>query len=157
MRKPLIPWSERLPRPFEGFSRELEGLMDRFFGEGSWSGGQTFSPHANLAETEEAYEVSIDLPGMKPDAINVEIQEGNLVVSGERSDEKEEKDKTFHRVERSYGSFRRAITLPGTVDAERIAAVFTDGVLNITLPKCEKEPPQQIPVKGEAAEEDPAG
>ncbi len=149
MRRPMIPWSDKLPRSLEGFSREMENLMERFFGgEGGGWGAEHFTPSANLAEADDCYEVTFDLPGMTPEDVNVELQEGSLIVSGERKEEKEEGDKTFHRIERSYGSFRRAITLPGAVNTEQVNAEFQDGVLKVTLPKTEAQKPKQIHVKG---------
>ena len=150
MRRPMIPWSDKLPRSLEGFSREMENLMERFFGgEGGGWGVEHFTPSANLAEADDRYEVTFDLPGMTPEDVNVELQEGSLIVSGERKEEKEEGDKTFHRIERSYGSFRRAITLPGAVNTEQVNAEFQDGVLKVTLPKTESQKPKQIQVKGQ--------
>ena len=150
MRRPMVPWSERLPRSFEGFSREMENLFDRFFGSEGGLLSQVSQPSINLAETEENYEVTLDLPGLRPEEVQVEFQDGHLVVSGERKSEHEESGKKFHRVERSYGTFRRSISLPGSVDENRIDAEFRDGVLRVTLPKSAQQRGRQIHVRGEA-------
>jgi HSP20 family protein len=153
MTRSLAPWRKErmLPRPFERLFEEIEYMMGRF-----WDGGnggflpatvESFYPTANLAETEGQFEVTLDLPGMKPDEIKVEMHQGNLLISGERKEEKEEKGKTYHRVERSYGEFRRTIALPAAVDEGKIDAKFCDGVLRVTLPKSEKVKPKQITVK----------
>lgn len=148
MRGSLIPWSERLPRPFEGLSRDWDSMMERFFGDGGehW-GPSELAPSTNVAETENSYEVTMDLPGLKPEEVKVEVREGHLFVSGERKEEKEEKGKTFHRVERRYGQFQRTIPLPGTFREDDIEAQYKDGVLKVTLPKTEASKPKQIQVK----------
>ncbi|HVA45131.1 MAG TPA: Hsp20/alpha crystallin family protein [Pirellulales bacterium] len=115
MLRSLVPVRERrLARPFERIVDEMEDLIERFWegGDGGPSRLETYYPKANLAETDGNFELSVDLPGMKPEEIKVEMRNGNLVVSGERKEEKEEKGKTYHRVERSYGSFCRTIPLP---------------------------------------------
>ena len=150
MRRSMIPWSERLPRSLEGFSREMENLFEKFFGGEGSAVSQAPPPSMNLAETEEAYEVTLDLPGLKPEEVKVELQSGGLVVSGERKEEAQQEGKTFLRVERRYGSFRRAISLPGAVDEDRIDAEFRDGVLSITLPKTEQQRAKQIQVRGQS-------
>jgi HSP20 family protein len=144
----MIPWSERVPRSLEGVSREMENLIERFFGGEGGLLSQASQPSMNLAETEDSYEATFDLPGLKPEDVRVELREGNLVVSGERRSEHEQSGKKFHRVERSYGSFRRSIALPGAVDEERIDAEYHDGVLRISLPKSEQQKARQIHVRG---------
>jgi HSP20 family protein len=143
----LVPRSERLPRPLVRFEREMENLMERLFNpdEGRWLVG--FVPSANVAETETAYEVTLELPGMKPEEFKVELKNGDLWVSGEKKEEKEEKGKSFHRIERSYGEFRRVIPLPGEVAEEKIAAEYKEGVLHILVPKTEKAKPRRVEVK----------
>lgn len=150
MPRSLVPVRERLlPRPFERVVEEMEDLMERFWeeGDGRRRRLETYFPKANLAETDGNIEVTLDLPGLKPEEIKVEMQNGNLVISGERKEEKEEKGKTYHRIERSYGSFRRSIPLPAKVDEGKIDAKFANGVLNVTLPKSEQAKPKLITVK----------
>ncbi|HUY92003.1 MAG TPA: Hsp20/alpha crystallin family protein [Pirellulales bacterium] len=146
----LMPRRARtLPRPFERVVEEMEDLMERFWeeGDGRRMKLEAFHPRVNLAEKEGGFELTADLPGIKPEDIKVEMQNGNLMISGERKEEKEEKGKTFHLVESSYGSFYRSIPLPTPVEEGKIAAKFTDGVLHVTLPKSEKAKPKQIAVK----------
>ena len=141
----MVPWRERLPRPFT----RLEEQFERLFGpeDGWWKPTDGFTPAANVAETAEAYEVSLDLPGFKPDEINVEFNDGNLWVSGEHKEEKEEKGKTYHRVERRIGSFRRVIPLALNVDESKVEATYKDGVLLIVVPKTEEAKTKHIKIK----------
>jgi HSP20 family protein len=106
-----------------------------------------FSPPVDLDESEEAYELSVDLPGLSKDDIKLELKDGQLVVSGERKAEKEEEGKTRHVTERYYGSFSRVFLLPPNVDADRVDAKFDSGVLKISVAKSESSKPRQIPIK----------
>lgn len=150
MRRSMIPWSEKLPRSLEGFSREMENLFERFFGGEGGVLSQAPQPSMNLAETDDAYEVTMELPGLKPDDVRVEYQSEGLVVSGERKEEQQQEGKTFLRVERPYGSFRRVISLPGAVNEETIDAEFQDGILRIRLPKTEQQKARQIRIRGQS-------
>ena len=148
MTRMLTPWTGRLPRlidfetEFPKWMREIVGPEAGIFGhEGK------FMPDANLVETEKAVEVTVELPGMKPEEVKVEIKEGKLWIVGEKKEEKEEKGKTFHRIERRSGMFRRVFELPVEVVEEKVDARFAEGVLRITLPKAEKAAPKQIEVK----------
>lgn len=142
----LVPRIERLPRPLVRFEREMENLMERFFNpDDGWLVG--FIPAANVVETETAYEVTLELPGMKPEDFKVELNNVDLWVTGEKREEKEEKGKTFHRVERTYGEFRRVIPLPGEVAEAKIEAEYKEGVLKIPVPKTEKAKRRRVEVK----------
>lgn len=152
MVRTLVPWTVRLPRPFGELENEMSGLMERFFGreEGWWNGlerTEGFSPNVNLAETEEAYEVTVELPGMKPEEFHVEFKEGALWISGHREEEKKEEGKTFHRIERRYGEFRRMIPLPGAVSEAKAEAAFKEGMLTVTIPKAVTAKPRRVEVK----------
>ena len=125
-------------------------MFEKVFGGEVGLLSQVRQPSMNLAETEENYEVTLDLPGLRPEEVHVEFQDGHLVVSGERKSEHEESGKKFHRVERSYGSFRRSIGLPGSVDENRIDAEFRDGVLRVTLPKSAQQRGRQIQVRSQS-------
>jgi HSP20 family protein len=149
MTRALAPWAVRIPRladfevDFPKWMTEVLGPeMTGFAREGK------FLPEANLAETDKAVEVTVELPGMKPEEVKVEIKGEQLWITGEKKEEKEEKGKTFHRVERRAGMFRRIFTLPVEVVQDKVEAKFAEGVLKITLPKAEKVAPKQIEVKG---------
>jgi HSP20 family protein len=104
-------------------------------------------PEVNVTETEKAVEVTAEIPGMKPEEVKLEMHEGALWIMGEKIEEKEEKGKTFHRVERRTGAFRRILPLPAEVEEGKIEAKVTNGILMITLPKAEKAAPRKIEIK----------
>ncbi len=107
----------------------------------------SFSPTTDLVETENQFEVTVDLPGLKPEEVNVELKDGALWISGKREEEKEEKGKTYHRIERRHGEFRRILPLPSTISEDQVDAKFDSGVLKITVPKCEESKTKHIEVK----------
>lgn len=145
----LMPVREKnLPRPLDVFRDDMETMMERFFGPRTeWWGGDDFQPRTDVAETETEYEVTAELPGLKPEEFTIELKDGDLWITGEKKDEKEEKGKTFHRVERRWGQFRRVVSLPATVDAEHIRADYKDGVLHVHVPKAEAAKPRRIAVE----------
>ncbi len=108
---------------------------------------QKVFPNINLVETDEMFEVTAELPGMTVDEVNVEFQNGVLWITGEKKEEKEEKGKMFHRIERAYGKFNRRIDFPGLVKEKDIVADFENGVLRIVVPKSEELKPKHIKVK----------
>lgn len=146
MLRSMIPWERRLSR-FPKFEDEMESLVERLMGNGEEWGISQFTPSVNVAETEDAYEVSAELPGMEPDDVHVEFKEGVLWITGEKQEEKEEKGKTHHRIERRYGQFRRSIPFPGAVKESDVQAHFKNGVLVVMVPKTEEVKPRRIPVK----------
>lgn len=113
-------------------------------------GDEWFAPRTNIAETEKEFEVTVELPGMKREDFHVDVHNGRLEISGEVKEEKEEKEKTWHRVERRHGEFKRVLSLPENVDVEKIDAEYKDGLLNVRIPKTVKEEPapKRIEVKG---------
>ena len=113
-------------------------------------GGFDFAPRVDTAETDTAYEVTAELPGVEEKDVKVALKDNVLSISGEKKAEREEKKKDYVMSERSYGSFKRAFTLPENVDPEKIAAKFEKGVLKVTLPKTAPSPAKQreIPIKG---------
>lgn len=145
----LTPWLGRpslAPRafgenPFDSLHREMDRMMGDFLG--GWdkavpSTGAGLTPKLDIAETETAYEVTADLPGVEEKDVEVAVADGVLSIKGERRSEKEDKKKNFHRIERSFGRFERAIALPADVEEDRIDASFKKGVLKVTLPKSAK-------------------
>jgi HSP20 family protein len=146
MNSELTPWKSRLQSSLEQMRRDFDETVGGWFGEGA-GGLRPFSPQTNIAETENQYEVTVDLPGMRPEEVKVELVGNSLMISGERKHESETKEKTFHRVERSYGMFRRSFPLDQSVEAEQINARFASGVLTITVPKSQSALPRQIQVQ----------
>ena len=104
-------------------------------------------PPVDIKETPENILVSVEVPGMKKEDIKVVLNGNQLTISGERKMEKEEKNETYHRIERSYGKFQRAITLPVELDESKVKASYEQGVLTITLPKAERAKPKEIKVE----------
>ena len=136
------------------FKNELDDLFGRFFdGDVASNLPTAFTrnvmPPVDVAETEKAWTVSVQLPGLSEKDIAVQILGNQLIVSGERKWEDEKKGKEFHRVESQYGSFQRSIALPDNarLDPESIAASYKKGILEISIPKVEPTPAAKIPVK----------
>jgi HSP20 family protein len=93
-----------------------------------------WSPEVDISEDDQGYLLKADLPEMKKDDVRVTVEDGILCVSGERKNEKEDQKKKFHRIERSFGTFRRSFTLPEDADSTKVTAEFRDGVLKVHLP-----------------------
>jgi HSP20 family protein len=104
-------------------------------------------PTVDISETEGEYLIKAELPEVRKEDVKVTVENGVLTLQGERRQEKDEKGKRFHRVERSYGSFVRSFSLPESVDDGAVKAEYKDGVLNLHLPKSEKVKPKAIDVK----------
>ncbi|MCP9462040.1 MAG: Hsp20/alpha crystallin family protein [Nitrospira sp.] len=104
-------------------------------------------PTVDISETDDEYLIKAELPEVKKEDVRVTVEDGVLTMHGERRQEKEEKGRKYHRVERSYGSFVRSFTLPESVDETGVKAEYKDGVLNLHLPKVEKVKPKAIEVK----------
>jgi HSP20 family protein len=147
MASSMIPFGPGTPTLFSDFRREIDNLMSRFFEGDGGEATSWFSPQANIAETEQQFEITVDVPGMKPDDITIELRQGDLWITGERKHEEEQKERTYHRIERRYGRFQRVIHLGTGVDADKIEADYKDGVLHIAVPKTEAAQPKRINVK----------
>jgi HSP20 family protein len=101
----------------------------------------------DIAEDDKEYTVKAELPGLSKENIKVSVEGGVLAITGERKVEKEEKDKKYHRIERSYGSFTRSFALPDDASGDKVSAEFKDGVLKVHLPKEEKAKSKSVEVK----------
>ena len=128
-------------RDLSAVEREFDRLMGRAFSKNAWV------PSLDVRETDDRYEVTLDLPGLEPDAVKVTFEDGTLTVSGKREFVSEDAGETYHRIERSYGTFARSVGLPHVADAERIEATFDKGVLTVSVPKVEAAKPRTIEVK----------
>jgi HSP20 family protein len=104
-------------------------------------------PSVDVSETDGEYQIKAEIPDVKKEDVKVTLEDGVLTIQGERKQEKEDKGKKYHRVERTYGSFVRSFTLPDLVDEEKVKAEFKDGILKLQLPKSEKARPKAIEVK----------
>lgn len=105
-----------------------------------------WTPAVDIYENSDFVVVKAELPGVEKDRISVEVKDGILSLRGERKFEKEVKEESYHRIERSYGSFQRSFSLPVSVDQDQVTARFEDGILEVKLPKKEKAKPKQIQV-----------
>jgi HSP20 family protein len=126
--------SDLMADVFDDFDRIVNALATR----PNYANVVGFQPRCDISETKDHYLVSFDMPGVKKEDIKLEVQDNQLVISGERNREIREGDgKTTLRHERVYGKFERAFTLPTSIDADKIEAHYEDGVLNVVLPKAE--------------------
>jgi HSP20 family protein len=106
-----------------------------------------WAPALDISERKDAYLVTVELPGLKPEDLDITMEDGLLTIKGERQFTSESSEQQFHRVERRYGAFRRSITLPAQVQADHIEATFDLGVLQIVVPKAEEAKPKRIQVR----------
>ena len=145
----LIRWE-----PF----REMAGLrnrMGRLFTDvpnEAWEGSEgltasVWNPPVDVFDTPEAIVLKADLPDLSEKDVEISVEGNTLTLRGERKKESEVQEKDYYRIERNYGTFSRSFSIPPTVDAEKIAAHFSQGVLKISLPKREEAKPKQIKVK----------
>ncbi|GIX32244.1 MAG: heat-shock protein Hsp20 [Lysobacterales bacterium] len=145
--------------PWQGIrelQREMDRVFDQFFRGGlpsafpSEFGRGFFAPALDIAEDEKGYRIELELPGLESNDVSIELEDGALIVRGEKKLEREEKKDRYHRIERSYGQFQRILDLPDDADAEKISANFKNGVLTISLPKRagqSEEKRKRIPVQ----------
>ena len=136
--------------------REIDDMFDRYTRAGLPRGGSQeiartgdWAPRVDIAETDKAFVIKAEVPEVKKDDVKVTVDNGVLTVAGERKQEKEEKGKKFHRIERCYGSFTRSFALPDNVDEGSIKATFKDGMLSLEIPKTAEVKPKTVEVKVE--------
>jgi HSP20 family protein len=140
---------------FEPF-REIAALQDSFnrllgetFARGradSETQQVAWAPAVDIFETNESLVLKAEIPGVKPEDVDIRVEDNTLYLRGERRFEREVKEENFHRVERSYGTFSRTFTLPASVDSEKIKAEYKDGLLVLTMPKREEAKPKTIKI-----------
>ena len=136
--------------PVRSLQNEVNRLFEDLFPWRSQSEEPTesmlWSPPMDLSETDSTYRVRVDLPGVRRENVKVNTEGNRLTISGERHREKREDGRDFLRVERSAGSFYRAMTLPAGIDSDKAKASFENGVLTIEMPKIEKKTTKQIKI-----------
>lgn len=146
MTRNIMTWD-----PFREVStmrEDMERLFDSMLGRFPREREQAlWAPAVDVEETNEAMIIRAELPGMKREDIKVKVAEDMVTISGERKYETEQKDRTFHRVERAYGSFQRTIVLPVSVQGERAVASYKTGLLELVLPKAERVKAREITVE----------
>jgi len=138
----------------EPFSREIDRVFDAFFGQTDQA--RRWVPPMDLVEAEDHFVLKADLPGLGEGDVNIEVQDGTLTISGERKSEHEQREKGWYRIERAFGSFNRSLTLPDGVDPDGIAASFSDGVLELRIPKPEERKPRRISISSSGGNGKPA-
>ena len=129
------------------FDRLFREAFSPLFGqrEGELS-TRAWAPAVDIFETENSIVLKAELPGVDPKDVEVRVEDNTLYLKGERKFEKETKEENYHRIERSYGSFARSFVLPNSMDAEKVAAEYQDGLLTLTLPKREEAKPKTIKI-----------
>jgi HSP20 family protein len=159
----LIPWNrkrrgslEPMEHSLARFHDEIDRVFDRFYHEPfalslsplDWTRGAF--PRLDIAESDEHVTVTVELPGMKAEDVEIDVTGNMLTLRGEKREEKEEKGRDYRYTERQFGSFSRTVQLPSTVDAEKVDASFKDGVLTIKLERRPEARPRKIKVRTES-------
>jgi len=149
-RTSMSHWNPNAPRTAWLTARDPFALMESLF-NGEMSRGEelsnrTWAPPVDVRETEESFVVTAELPGLSKDDISITLENNILKLAGERRFERDTKEEEFHRIERSYGSFTRAFSLPSRVTSDNVAAEFKDGILTITVPKAAEARPRRIEI-----------
>ena len=134
--RPSVAW------PTFGRLANLQDELDRLF-ESPLTG---WAPALDVHEDKDSFSIRVELPGMRREDIEVSLQDGALVISGERKEEKVTEGTEVHRQERFYGRFSRALTLPSAVAGDTVKAQYKDGILTVTLPKAEEAKPKAITI-----------
>jgi len=145
----LVRWEP--VRELSSLQSEMNRVFNTFFdtpaaGAGNGGGVRRWVPSMDLVETDDHFVLRADLPGLAEGDVAIELEDNVLTVSGERKSEHEEKE-GFYRMERSFGQFRRSLTLPDGIDAEKIAATFDKGVLEVRIPKPEARKPRRVAIQ----------
>ncbi len=135
----IVSLQDEMNRLFLDFFGRTPGR--RMMSDGLWA------PIMDIEETKDDIIVKAEIPGMTKDDVKIQITGDMLTISGERKREEESKDKTYHRIERSYGQFQRMITLPSEVQSAKAKASYENGVLTIRLPKSEEVKPKEISIE----------
>ena len=144
----LVRWEP--VRELSSLQNDMNRLFNTFFDTTSTSNGATprrWVPAMDLVETDDHFVLKADLPGLSEDDVQIDVEDNVLTVSGERKAEHEDTREGYVRVERSYGAFRRSLTLPEGVEAEAVSASFENGVLEIRIPKPEQRKPRRVAIQ----------
>jgi len=153
IQNPLNTWDPF--RDLENFSRRLGGFFGRVPSPGELKvdgdldriTAARWTPVVDVIETDEEYLIKAELPAIEREQVKVSVEEGHLVIEGERKWQSEHKNAKVHRIERSYGSFTRTFRMPDDADATKVQAAFSNGILTVHLPKSPEAKPRQIEVK----------
>jgi HSP20 family protein len=137
----LIPRTGSIHSARDLFDRLFEDELLPLRGEKSWA------PAFDISENEKGYTVSAELPGIDEKDLEITIAGGMLSVKGEKKQETEEKGETYHRIERTYGSFQRSFRIPDAVQGDKVDATYKDGILKLVIPKAEESAVKKIKIK----------
>ena len=137
---------QRYHRPFSDLAYDVENIIEHVFGE-SVNTQSELTPCADVVESDAGFTVELELPGVSPELVNVELNDGTLEVSGERPVEAEAEGRKVLKSERRSGAFRRTFKFSTQLDAEKISASFKHGILTVNLPKSEKVLPRKIEIQ----------
>lgn len=136
-------------REMSSLRDDMDRLFDTMYGRYPRERSEiSWAPPLDIEETDNSVVVRAEIPGMKKDDIKISLTGDTLCISGERHHEAEQKEKTFHRIERAYGRFMRTLVLPSDIDGSKVKAAYNDGVLELTLPKSEKAKARDIAIEG---------
>jgi HSP20 family protein len=142
----LVRWQP--VRELSSLQNDMNRLFNTFFDTPTAGGAaRRWVPAMDLVETDEHFVLKADLPGLTDEDVHIDVEDRVLTVSGERRSEHEDKREGYVRVERSYGSFRRSLTLPEGVDADAVSASFDRGVLEVRIPKPEQRKPRRVAIQ----------
>jgi HSP20 family protein len=136
-------------REFSTLQNEMNRLFNTVFDTPAANGGSTlrrWMPAMDLVETADHFVLRADLPGLSEEDVNIELEDRVLTISGERKAEHELSKEGYHRVERAFGTFSRALTLPEGIDPDAVAATFDRGVLEVRIPKPEERKPRKVSI-----------
>lgn len=137
----LWPDTSRSEYPLNNLQQQIDRLFDQAMRNlpsmPEWSEGmsQVVRPKLDIREAGEAYIITVEVPGVQKDDVHVEVKHDSLIISGEKKQETEKKEERYHRVERSYGTFRRVLALPDDAKGDDIRASFKDGILTLRVPR----------------------
>lgn len=143
----LVKWypnNHRAVNPFYGMNRFFNTSLDNWMNDDV---EYTWKPSVDISEDDNSYIVSADLPGLTKKEISINVKDNLLTITGERKSAKKDKDDSYYRMERRYGTFSRSFHLPDEVLEEKITASFKNGVLTIDIPKAEVTKPKEIEIK----------
>jgi HSP20 family protein len=144
----IIRWEplRDLVSTHDHFNQLFNETFARAFGDQKEVSLRTWVPPVDICETEDSLVLKAELPGIKPDDVEIRVEDNTLYLKGERKFEKEVKDENFHQVERSYGTFSRSFSLPSSIDSDKVKAEYQNGILTLTMPKREEAKPKTIKI-----------
>jgi len=151
----LVKWKQEqdvmpFPSLMQGMQSNINRVFETLFQRENWDeeiAATIWTPAVDVAEKDQEFVVKVELPGVNRSDVRVTTRENILTIRGEKKQEKETKDSSYHRIERFYGSFQRSFTLPGIIKSDRIEATFRDGILEVIVPKAEEAQARTIEVR----------